>query len=325
MNKQLNFLWQDHSAYDNATATKVAKLNPDKFLINVDGPGSDFSNPQCGPSIPQLVQFVTNLKKKGFSGSLVMHPDATKGDYQHDWNGKGNLPTRDTSESWMSYCDYFREMNDALNSQSLPVFEEILIEGEGSYIPRTPLVFDDIKRYLKAKCLVSTTGDWNGDRENLHVDCFYPQLYDMGYVDTALKGENLPSKKRAVLLAQHITDIIKEKPAMLDDPNVFFTFSYCFNDDDAPVFGQPPRIWSEVYFNYFLEKFREALSAHTTKTINAGVWHSSVLLDNWKISKNKKAVSQGRMLFKHKMIWWAIIIALSILVGVYTGQNLVQK
>ena len=68
-----------------------------------------------------------------------------------------------------------------------------------------------------------------------------------------------------MLLAQHITDIIKEKPAMLDDPNVFFTFSYCFNDDDAPVFGQPPRIWSEMDFNYFLEKFRETLSAYTTK------------------------------------------------------------
>ena len=65
---KLNFLWQDHSGYDNDTADAVAKLNPAKLIINVDGPGSDFSNPQCGPSIPQLVQFVARLKNSGFTG-----------------------------------------------------------------------------------------------------------------------------------------------------------------------------------------------------------------------------------------------------------------
>ncbi len=39
---KLNFLWQDHSGYDNSTADAVAKLNPAKLIINVDGPGSDF-------------------------------------------------------------------------------------------------------------------------------------------------------------------------------------------------------------------------------------------------------------------------------------------
>ena len=31
----INFLWQDHSAYDEDTAIKVADLNPDKFIMNI--------------------------------------------------------------------------------------------------------------------------------------------------------------------------------------------------------------------------------------------------------------------------------------------------
>ena len=317
----LNFLWQDHSAYDDSTATEVAKLNPDKFIMNIDGPGSDFSNPQCGPSIPQLVQFVTNLKKKGFTGALAMHPDATKGDYEPDWNGKGSLPTRNTSEAWMNYCDYFTQMNDALSTASLPIFSEILIETESSYIPRVAESFNKIRKYLNGKVLVSTTGDWNGDRKNLNVDCFYPQLYDMGYVDESLKGENPPTQKGADFLAEHIVNIIKDKAAMLNDPNVFFTFSYCFNDDDAPVFGQEPRVWPESEFYYFLKKFRKNLTPYTKTQINTGAWHCSVLIDSW---KTVKSIVKGKMPNKHKIIWWAIIITLSILVGIFTGNQLVK-
>ena len=124
---KINFLWQDHSAYDDTTAIEVAKLNPNKFIINIDGPGSDFTNPQCGPSIPQLTQFVTSLKKNGFTGTLAMHPDTTKGDYEHDWDGKGGLPTRDVSEAWKTYCDYFTKINKVLVNASLPSFNELLI------------------------------------------------------------------------------------------------------------------------------------------------------------------------------------------------------
>lgn len=313
---KLNFLWQDHSGYDNSTADAVAKLNPAKLIINVDGPGSDFSNPQCGPSIPQLVQFVARLKKSGFTGSLAMHPDATKADYQHDWNGKGNLPTRSTKKSWMTYCDYLQEMNQALKTNILPVFKEILMETESSYIPRTAASFDKIKAYLKGETLVSTTGDWNGDRANLHVDCFYPQLYDMAYADATLGGPNAPSEARADLLATHIVDVIKEKPAMLNDPNVFFTFSYCFNDDDAPVFGQDPRIWFKKDFDYFLQKFSDALSPHTSAAINAGAWHCSILLENWKESKILNS--------KQKCKYSLGVLITSIAVGVAIGYYLTR-
>ena len=311
-----DFLWQDHSAHDKNTAKAVAKLNPAKFIINVDGPGSDVSNPQCGPSVSQLIQFVTSLKKSGFTGSLAMHPDATRGDYQHDWNGKGNLPTRDTTKSWMTYCDYFQEMNEALTSKSLPVFEEILIETESSYFPRVAATFDTIRTYLKGKALVSTTGDWNGDRASLHVDCFYPQLYDMAYVDAALGGPNAPSEARADLLATHIVDVIKEKPAMLNDPNIFFTFSYCFNDTDAPVFGQNPRIWFEKDFDYFVQKFSDVLSPHTSAAINTGAWHCSILLENWKKSKTLNS--------KQKYKWSLGVLLTSIAVGVAVGYYLTR-
>ena len=317
---KINFLWQDHSAYDDITATEVAKLNPDKFIMNIDGPGSDFTNPQCGPSIPQLIQFVTNLKKNGFTGTLAMHPDATKGDYEHDWNGKGNLPTRDASEAWKTYCDYFIEINEALLKAALPPFKEFLIETESSYIPRTSTSFNQIKKYFPRRILVSTTGDWNGDRKNLDVDCFYPQLYDMAYVDKSLGGENAPSDSRADFLARRIVNIIKDKPAMLNDPNVFFTFSYCFNDADAPVFGQEPRVWSQKEFYCFLDEFRKNLTPYTNTEINTGAWHSSVLINAWKVTKS---IVKGKMPNKHKIIWWLVIagaVALNcILAAKYLG------
>jgi hypothetical protein len=317
---KINFLWQDHSAYDDITATEVAKLNPDKFIMNIDGPGSDFTNPQCGPSIPQLIQFVTSLKKNGFTGTLAMHPDATKGDYEHDWNGKGNLPTREASEAWKTYCDYFIEINKALLKAALPPFKEFLIETESSYIPRTSTSFNQIKKYFPRRILVSTTGDWNGDRKNLDVDCFYPQLYDMAYVDKSLGGENAPSASRADFLARHIVNIIKDKPAMLNDPNVFFTFSYCFNDADAPVFGQEPRVWSQKEFYCFLDEFRKNLTPYTNTEINTGAWHSSVLINAWKVTKS---IVKGKMPNKHKIIWWLVIagaVALNcILAAKYLG------
>ncbi len=306
----INFLWQDHSAYDEDTAIKVADLNPDKFIMNIDGPGSDFSNPRCGPSITQLVKFIGSLKGKGFTGVLAMHPDATKGDYEHDWNEKGNLPKRDASQAWKTYCDYFIEINKALYKNNLPQFKEILIETESSYIPRTFKAFGQIKKYLPSGILVSTTGDWNGDRKNLGVDCFYPQLYDMAYVDGALGGENPPSTFRADFLASHIVDIIKEKPCMLNDPNVFFTFSYCFNDADAPVFGQAPRVWPQKEFVYFLEEFKKNLSNHTKSTTNTGVWHSSGLINAWKL-KNK--ITKSHMINKSEIILILTTIILTIL------------
>jgi len=317
---KINFLWQDHSAYDDITATEVAKLNPDKFIINIDGPGSDFTNPQCGPSIPQLIQFVTILKKNGFTGTLAMHPDATKGDYEHDWNGKGNLPAREASEAWKTYCDYFIEINEALLKAALPPFKEFLIETESSHIPRTSTSFDQIKKYFPRRILVSTTGDWNGDRKNLDVDCFYPQLYDMAYVDKSLGGENAPSDSRADFLARHIVNIIKDKPAMLNDPNVFFTFSYCFNDADAPVFGQEPRVWSQKEFYCFLDGFRNNLAPYTNTSINTGAWHCSVLINAWKVTKS---IVKGKMPNKHKIIWWLVIAAAIALNCVLAAKYLV--
>ena len=141
----------------------------------------------------------------------------------------------------MTYCEVnFQEMNEALTSKWLPVFEEILIETESSYLPPVAATFDTIRTYLKGKTLVSTTGDWNGDRANLDGDRFYPQLYDMAYVDAALGGPNAPSEAQADLLATHIVDVIKDKQAIINDPHVFFTFSYCFNDTKTPVLGQVP-------------------------------------------------------------------------------------
>tara|TARA_A100001201_G_scaffold63729_2_gene60184 strand:- start:1480 stop:2424 length:945 start_codon:yes stop_codon:yes gene_type:complete len=303
MSCQINFLWQDHSAYDNTTAQEVAKINPDKFIINVDGPGSDSSNPQCGPNVTQLVNFVKELVSNGFTGKLVMHPDATKGDYDHDWNGKGKLPKRSDQDAWMNYCDYFVEMNAALKHNKLPLFKEILIETESSYIPRTADSFNAITKYLRDAgqiACVSTTGDWNVDRKNLAVNCVYPQLYDMAYVSNLLRGENVPSISRAKAVAKGMVNIIKEKPAMLNDPNVYFTFSYAGDDTDAPVFGASGRVWNKNLFDTFVDDFKQNLSEYSSTDINTGVWHCSAALNAWKFSpffsKHKKKIISGIIL-----------------------------
>ena len=315
--KDINFLWQDHSAHDDLTAERIAKINPDKLIVNVDGPGSDVTNPQCGPSISQMISFAEDLKRAGFTGILVMHPDATKGDYQHDWNGKGNLPKRSTDKSWMSYCDYLHEMNEALDIKSLPTFREILIETESSYIPRTPEMFKDIRNYLlnelNEKVTISTTGDWNIDRKSLGVGAVYPQMYDMAYVSNCLRGENVPSKDRANAVAKAMVNVLKDKPAMLNDPRVFFTFSYGVDDVDAPVFGNPKRIWNESLFRYFCDQFKKELSAYTGSDVNTGAWHTSVLLSNWNSlstwNLKEKSWTIGTIGFLLILIIWAFLLS----------------
>ena len=152
----------------------------------------------------------------------------------------------------------------------------------------------------------------------------------MAYVDGALGGENPPSTFRADFLASHIVDIIKEKPCMLNDPNVFFTFSYCFNDADAPVFGQAPRVWPQKEFVYFLEEFKKNLSNHTNSIINTGVWHSSGLINAWKLeNKNTK----GYMINKSEIALTAVIIIiaalfvanLTILFKIHDDQQIIKN
>lgn len=299
----VNFLWQDHSAHDEETAKQVANINPEKLIINVDGPGSDLKNPQCGPSVDQLCLFVDTLIKNGYTGTIAMHPDATKGDYEHDWNGKGKLSKRDTTEAWMTYCDYFHQMNQALKNSKLITFKEILIETESSYIPRTPEMFADIKAYLNKigeNVAISTTGDWNINRSNLKVNYVYPQLYDMGYVSNLLRGENVPSVARAQAVAKGMVDILKTKPAMLNDPNVNFTFSYAGDDSDAPVFGAIGRVWNKTLFGTFIDNFNKELSQYSGSNINTGVWHCSEALTGWSqtffFSKHSKKIIAGIIL-----------------------------
>ena len=94
---------------------------------------------------------------------------------------------------------------------------------------------------------------------------------------------------------------------MLNYPNVFFTFSYCFNDADAPVFGQEPRIWSQKEFYLFLNEFRKNLQPYSNAEINTGAWHCSILIDAWKAAK---PIVKEKMPNKHKIIWWLIILGL---------------
>ena len=93
----VNVMWQDISSWNSTTASKVAYYNPDKFIINVDGPGSSTTDTNCGPHIKDIIPFIDTLVNVfGYKGILAMHTDCSKGDYGNDWMGKGNLPNIDS-------------------------------------------------------------------------------------------------------------------------------------------------------------------------------------------------------------------------------------
>ena len=152
----INVMWQDISNWDSTTASKVSHYNPDKFIINVDGPGSSGDNPKCGPHIKDIIPFIDTLVNVfGYKGILVMHPDCSKGDYGNDWMGKGNLPNIDSLgfEVYKVYVDYFKEMNDSLTKAGLPTFTELLLETESSYMCSSKsqfqkIFFDSVRYYV---------------------------------------------------------------------------------------------------------------------------------------------------------------------------------
>ena len=115
-----------------------------------------------------------------------------------------------------------------------------------------------------------------------------------------LRGENVPSVARAQAVAKGMVDILKTKPAMLNDPNVNFTFSYAGDDSDAPVFGAIGRVWNKTLFGTFIDNFNKELSQYSGSNINTGVWHCSEALTGWSqtffFSKHSKKIIAGIIL-----------------------------
>jgi hypothetical protein len=288
----VNVMWQDISNWDSTTAAKVVHYNPDKFIINVDGPGSDSVNPNCGPHIKNIIPFIDTLVNVlGYKGVLVMHPDCSKGDYGHDWMGKGNLPNIDSlgTETYKVYVDYFKEINDSLTKSGLATFTELLLETEDSYICSSKSQFQKdffkrVRSYVNDTTIkLSATSDWEADKYgDWGIDYYYVQMYDMGWEDkklpTHLSGPNKYSTARVITLVIDMTEIMDSFNFPVTD-KVCFTFTYAkgkCSHADAPMFGEDSTYWTESQFMEFITAFR-----NKTNCASVGIWHCESPFKEW--------------------------------------------
>jgi len=291
-NNTINVLWQNVSSWGDSTIELVSKVNPDKFIINVDGPGSNDTNKHTGPHAKDLIIFIDSLSKH-WTGTLAMHTDCSLGDFKRDWNIGGKYDTI----PWASYVDYFLLLNDSLKYHCLPHFTELLIETENSMmsakaIDQKPL-FDKIRtRINDSSIMLSATSDWHAKWTTWGVDCYYAQMYDMCYpLETggmpSLCGANHGRMGRADTIVPYFVEAITNvnNSEMINQDGVYFIFSFAPNkkcpNKNAPQFGETSLVWDEKDFMYFLSSFETTLKPHTTSTINVGVWDTRTLVRNW--------------------------------------------
>lgn len=293
--KAIDVLWQDASRWDSTTAYKVANINPNKFIVNIDGPYS-LSTPTTGPHLQQLKGFIDTLVNVyKWKGTLVMHPDFNISEFIHDWVGPYTKDTLWTSTSYKLYADYFVLLNDTLKSNGLPTFTELLIETEGSGMTAKANVqnkiFNEFRAYLKDSSItLSATSDWHKKSFPDSADYYYAQMYDMNYPKDsggipALSGLNDPNEKGRV----NTLVINMSKGITLTRLNkVSFIFTFAPNpkptkktpnpiaNADAPMFGDTNAYWLKSEFTKFTLAFKDSI-------INAsvGIWHCESPLKKW--------------------------------------------
>lgn len=309
--RAINVLWQDISSWDSNTARKVAELNPNKFIINIDGPGS-LHTPTTGPHPTELVGFIKSLTQTyGYKGILVMHPDCNKDEFKHDWNnGSGWY-----SKGWQRYADYFVLLNDTLRANKLPTFTELLIEtggsGMGAKANAQVAIFDNFRSYLQDPSIkLAATSDWNKTSFPTNADYYYAQMYDVCYAKKdggipALCGPNDPTEKGRVntLVTNMVSSITLDR---LDQVSFIFTYApmpICpsIKPTDkstlgftlicvcpayvrancptlhSPMFAEVSDYWSEADFINFSKAFKKSMN-----NASVGIWHAGCPIKNWK-------------------------------------------
>ena len=308
--KLVNVLWQDASRWDGNTAKKVAEINPNKFIINIDGPYS-LSTPTTGPHPMQLKGFIDTLVNiYGWSGVLVMHPDCNKLEFKHDWNNGSKW----FNDGWKLYADYMKVLNNTLKSHKLPLFTELLIETEGSGMTGKANVqskiFDNFRSYINDSSIkLSATSDWNKKSFPTSADYYYAQMYDVCYSKKdggipALCGVNNPNEKnRANTLVTNMASSITLN--RLEDVTFIFTYApyakcpsikatnsstlpslvcrcphfgkpYC-PTLNAPMFGGDlVDYWDKSQFGAFSKEFKDS-----TNNASVGIWHCESIISNW--------------------------------------------
>tara|TARA_B110000902_G_scaffold260645_1_gene333976 strand:- start:59 stop:1087 length:1029 start_codon:yes stop_codon:yes gene_type:complete len=312
--KLVNVLWQDASRWDGNTAKKVAEINPDKFIINIDGPYS-LSTPTTGPHPMQLKEFIDTLVNVyGWSGVLVMHPDCNKLEFKHDWNNGSKW----FNDGWKLYVDYMKILNNTLKSHKLPLFTELLIETEGSGMTSKAniqsKIFDNFRSYINDSSIkLSATSDWNKKSFPTSADYYYAQMYDVCYSKKdggipSLCGINNPNRKDRVntLVTNMVNSITLNR---IEDVTFIFTYApyakcpsiteknttnpstlpslickcphfgkpYCPTLDSPMFGGDLVDYWNKSQFSAFSKEFKDS-----TNNASVGIWHCESPLKQWK-------------------------------------------
>ena len=296
---KVNVLWENESYHSLGFADNIISINPDKFVLNMDGPGS-FDKVNTGPTLKELQVFIKYLRTNGWNGKLVMHPDCAKEEYQHDWNGKKGLPKIDTikgNDSWKVYVTYFNQIQDSLPKGYK--FSELMIETENAYFMSYDTIighkkdslikwqtkdslFPKVKKFIKdPNVKLSTTSDWVPNWINwVGIDYYYAQMYDMAYKYPYIGGYNKYSIGRADTLIKYMKPAMEVQKNMVGN-NVFFIFTYSDLEGsphfDAPMFGEKKYVWKQKEFMEFNKKFKTAFPNQS----NTGIWSVEDAFKNW--------------------------------------------
>ena len=297
---KINVLWQSPPAWDSITAMKVATINPDKFIISIDG-GAAPPGTTAGPSATQLIQFITYLTTYGYTGELVMHPDVNKDDFAPFWHPRRPNDTTSTGaetwqwlkqhgnpQPWTLYIDYFKQLNDSLNNAGQKQMTELLIEtGKGTNMnnPFTTTealndLFTSFKTYMNDIGLdpsinkLSATGAAKDRYFPSIADHYYAQMYDMGEDVPALAGINIYSPDRVNVLVTNMIPFINL--TRLDKVCYIFTYADTAYPPsvDAPMFGETAAYWNRAHFTEFVKAFKIGLQSQDSNACT-GVWWMS--------------------------------------------------
>ena len=285
---KVNVLWENQSFHSDTLADSVAVMNPDKFVVNLEGPGSTPSK-STGPVYKDLVAFLQRMVDSGYSGEFVCKLETSKGDYEHDWNGKDGLPTIDTisSNSWEVYLTYFNRVQSKLPKHLK--FSEVMIEPENNYfmeVDTAYIVFPKIKKFIQDTTVsLSATSDWTIGWKNWGVDYYYAQMYDICYGSyKALCGYNKYDSTRVAKLIEGLKQPMGTQKVMKGD-KVYFIFTYSSLDTNkkgkiishAPMFGEEKYCWTKKEFMEFNKMFKDSFPNQS----NTGIWSVEDAFKNW--------------------------------------------
>lgn len=292
---KINVLWENQSFHSDTLADSVASMNPDKFVVNLEGPGSTPSK-STGPVYKDLVTFLQRMVDSGYTGKFVCKLETSKGDYEHDWNGKDSLPKIDTisnkKDTWKVYLTYFNRVQNKLPKHLK--FSEVMIEPENNYFMKidTPsVVFPKIKKFIQDTTVsLSATSDWTIGWKNWGVDYYYAQMYDVCYgAYHILCGHNKYDSTRVAELIKGFKQAMDTQKVMKGN-NVYFIFTYSPLDTNkkgkiishAPMFGEivgkdKEYVWTKKEFLEFNQMFKDSFPNQS----NTGIWSVEDAFKNW--------------------------------------------